>query len=61
MAGADYQHCNICGARLFYDAELYYIKYPAFIVCEECKEKYKIEIKRKKGNRSKKLLSKKEG
>ena len=55
MAAADYRHCDICGAKAFYDAELNYDfeDYPEtglynlgswVCLCTECSKTHEIKI-----------------
>lgn len=48
MAGGDYTHCEVCGCKVFYDAEVEYDRLGKMIVlCKKCKEKYDIVLKEK--------------
>lgn len=45
MAGCDYHHCEVCGAKTFYDAE---VTYPDEIkvvsLCGKCVKSYSIQV-----------------
>lgn len=62
MAGADYYHCDVCGSKAFYDADLQYdfgkpVEYGCgsklgyvgdmAAICDACSEKYEVIVKRK--------------
>jgi len=46
MAYADYMHCEVCDAKVYYDADIDYSYHECFpvVLCDECNKTHEIIV-----------------